>query len=294
MYGLVGVQTHAKLALVVRAEGDGLRHYIHLSTGNYNVESARSYTDLDLLTANEAFGREASQLMNILTGYSSRTLTDAFEQQSRPQWQHFVLAPFDYHRWLISRIEQESRNATDGKPARVVAKLNSLVDSQVIQALYAASGAGVKVDLIVRSMCSLVPGVKKVSENIRVMSVVDRFLEHSRILRFENGGTPEVFLSSGDWMPRNFQNRIEITFPLVDRSTRETAISILDLTLGDTASSWDLQPDGVWKRRGTSSGLSSQKSFIDIARAESFALEPYRDAVAHAGKSRKRGKKTKK
>ncbi|GAC1431946.1 MAG: polyphosphate kinase 1 [Thermoanaerobaculia bacterium] len=250
VYGIVGVQTHAKLCVIIRREGDQLWHYVHLSTGNYNVETASAYTDLDLLTSSDPVGSEASQLINVLTGYSASTLADVLERATdRPKWSLFVIAPFDDQRWLMERISREASNASAGRPARITAKLNSLVDPQIIQALYAASSAGVKIDLIIRAMCTLVPGVTGVSENIRVISIVDRFLEHSRIIRFENDGAPEICLSSGDWMPRNFLRRVELTFPLVSAATQMMASKILDIALEDNASSWELRDDGHWRRR---------------------------------------------
>lgn len=293
VYGLVGLQTHSKMCVIIRAEGDALRHYVHLSTGNYNAESAREYTDFDLLTANDAIGREASQLMNVLTGYSEKSLREVIESPgARPRWKQLVVAPFDYHRWLLSRIEREAAFAREGKPASITAKLNSLVDPQVIQALYAASSAGVEVHLYVRSMCCLVPGVPGVSDRIRVWSTVDRFLEHSRAIRFENGGQPEVFLSSGDWMPRNFR-RVEVTFPLTDPATRSAVENILDVLRSDTASAWDLQGDGRWKRRTAAKPRSSQERFIEQARAESVRMAPYEEAIARGSKYRTKRKKEK-
>jgi polyphosphate kinase len=289
VYGILGVQTHAKMCVIIRREADQLRHYVHLSTGNYNVVNASAYTDLDLLTCHEGFGAEASQLINVITGYSATTLADVFERAAdRPKWNLFVVAPFDYQRWLIERIGREAANATAGKPARIVAKLNSLIDPQVVQALYDASTAGVKIDLIVRSMCTLIPGVVGVSEKIRVISIVDRFLEHSRIIRFENGGTPEIFLSSGDWMPRNFQRRIELTFPLLAPATQAMAAKILDIALDDTASSWELGSDGHWTRRGTAGGTSSQQRFIELTRSESLRLDPYAETVKEPARFRRR------
>lgn len=292
VYGLVGRETHAKLCLVVRQEGERLRQYVHLSTGNYNVDTARDYTDLDLLTANPAFGDDAAGLVNMLTAYSWQSLNDVFEGgRERPSWRHFVVAPFDYHRWLLGAIERERRHALDGRPARIAAKLNSLVDPQVIQALYAASSAGVPVDLVVRAICCLVPGLPGLSENIRVMSIVDRFLEHSRIIRFENGGAPEVFLSSGDWMPRNFQRRIELTFPLVEIAPQRMAMRILDLALQDTASSWQLRSDGTWDRRNGAERISSQERLIEIARSESLRLDAYEETVEQPARFRKRARR---
>ena len=281
VYGLVGIQAHAKLCVVVRDEQGVLRHYVHLSTGNYNVDSARAYTDLDLLTANDEIGREASQLINILTGFSAASLA-----AGRPVWKHFLVAPFDYQRALVALIEREIRMVKEKKPAGIAAKINSLVDPAVIDALYRAADAGVKVELVVRSICSAVP-----RENLRVMSIVDRFLEHERIVRFENGGDPEVYLSSGDWMPRNFIRRVEVMFPLRGGSVRERAGKILEVALRDGASSWDLQPDGTWTRRR--GGVSSQQSFIDLARAEAIPLGDYDDAIEQAPKIRKRARRKK-
>jgi polyphosphate kinase len=285
VYGLVGIQAHAKMCIVVRQEEGGLRHYVHLSTGNYNVDTARAYTDLDLLTANEAFGQEASQLMNVLTGFSASSLSQVLERPgARPQWKLFAIAPFDYHRILVSKIDREAKHAKEKKPARIAAKLNSLVDPLVIDALYRAADAGVKIDLIVRSICSLVP-----RENLRVISIVDRFLEHSRVIRFENAGAPEIHLSSGDWMPRNFVRRVEVMFPLLDPIVRERAEKILEISLSDGASSWELQPDGTWTpRRG---GTASQQRFIDITRAEAVSLGPYDAAIEQAPKIRRKARR---
>ncbi len=287
VYGLVGMQAHAKLCVVVRNEDDLLRHYVHLSTGNYNVDAARVYVDIDLLTANDEFGRDASQLLNLLTGFSTPSLTHVVDDASkRPQWKHFAVAPFDYQKTLVTKIERELRHAKEKRPARIAAKLNSLVDPMVIDALYRAADAGVQIDLVVRAICSLVPG-----ENIRVSSIVDRFLEHSRIVRFENGGAPEIHLSSGDWMPRNFSRRIEVMFPLLEAEARARAEQILEVSLADGASSWQLQPDGAWTpRRGN---FSSQQRFIELARAEAVSLGPYDAAIEFAQKRRRKAKRRK-
>lgn len=285
VYGLVGIQAHAKMCIVVRAEESGLRHYVHMSTGNYNVDSARAYTDLDLLTAHEEFGQESSQLMNVLTGFSASSLSQVLERaEARPRWKWFAIAPFDYRGVLVAKIDRETKFAKEKKPARIAAKLNSLVDPVVIEALYRAADAGVTIDLIVRAICSLVP-----RENIRVISIVDRFLEHSRVVRFENGGAPEIFLSSGDWMPRNFVRRVEVMYPLLDAKTRERAEGILDVSLADGGSSWELQEDGTWTRRR--GGVSSQQRFIDITRAEAIPLGPYDAAIEQAPKIRRKARR---
>jgi polyphosphate kinase len=285
VYGLVGIQAHAKMCIVVRSENSGLRHYVHLSTGNYNVDTARVYTDLDLLTANDAVGQEASQLMNVLTGFSASSLAQVLERPgARPQWKLFAIAPFDYRGVLVAKIDRETKHAKEKKPARIAAKLNSLVDPVVIDALYRAADAGVKIDLIVRAICSLVP-----RENLRVISIVDRFLEHSRVIRFENAGAAEIYLSSGDWMPRNFVRRVEVMFPLLDPIMRERAEKILEVSLADGGSSWELQPDGKWTpRRG---GISSQQRFIEITRAEAVALGPYDAAIEQAPKIRRKARR---
>ena len=287
VYGLVGIQAHAKMCVVVRSEDDALRHYVHLSTGNYNVDAARVYVDLDLLTANDEFGRDASQLLNLLTGFSTPSLTHVADHASkRPQWKHFAVAPFDYQKILLGKIDRETKHAKEKRPARIAAKLNSLVDPVVIDALYRAADAGVKIELVIRGICCLVP-----RENLRVISIVDRFLEHSRLVRFENGGQPEIHLSSGDWMPRNFLRRIEVLFPLLDDGARARAEQILELSLHDTASSWQLQPDGTWTaRRGSS---SSQQHFIELARAEAVSLGPYDAAIEHAQKRRRKARRRK-
>ena len=277
VYGLVGIQAHAKMCVVVRMEDDALRHYVHLSTGNYNVDTARAYTDLDLLTCHSEIGREALQLINILTGFSAASLASG-----KPQWKHFLVAPFDLQRGLVAKIEREMKK----KPSRITAKLNSLVDPAVIDALYRAAESGTQIDLVVRGICSLVP-----NDNIRVMSIVDRYLEHSRIVRFENGGEPEVYLTSGDWMPRNFTRRVEVMFPLLDPLVRKRAEQILEAALADRASSWDLQPDGKWvRRRG---GISSQQHFIDTARAEAISLGDYDYSIEQAPKIRKKARRKK-
>ena len=282
VYGLVGIQAHAKMCVVVRREEGALRHFLHLSTGNYNIEAARDYIDLDLLTADDEFGQDASQLVNVLTGFSTASLSQVLEKQGpRPLWKHFVIAPFDYQKTLIAKIEREAKHAKEKRPARIAAKVNALADPVVIDALDRAAAAGVKIDLIVRGICCLVP-----RENIRVISVVDRFLEHSRIIRFENGGHPEVFLSSGDWMQRNFQRRIEVMFPLRDPVVRESVEQILEITLQDTASSWQLQPDGTWVR--STGKFSSQQRHIDVARAEALALGPYETSIEQAPRIRRK------
>ncbi len=299
VYGLVGIKTHCKMALVVRREGDDLRRYVHLSTGNYTVNTARSYPDIDLLTCDEAFGADTSSLFNLLTGYSVATIREVFEQEAtRPRWQRFVVAPFDYQRWLIDAIDREAKNAVAGREAKIVAKLNSLSDPGVIRALYAASSAGVKIDLFVRSICCLVPGLLGISANIRVSTLVDRYLEHSRLFSFHNGGQTEVWAASGDWMQRNFSRRIEVTWPIIDPKIRARVCDeILGVTLSDNVKSWDLQSDGTSIRRVPAEGqpaVRSQERFIEASRREAVAVGDYEDAIADAATIRKKAKKGKK
>ncbi|MGK2859447.1 MAG: polyphosphate kinase 1 [Thermoanaerobaculia bacterium] len=299
VYGLVGIKTHCKMALVVRREGDDLRRYVHLSTGNYTVNTARSYTDIDLLTCDEAFGADAALLFNLLTGYSVATIREVFEQEStRPRWQRFIVAPFDYQRWLIDAIDREAKHAAAGREAKIVAKLNALSDPAVIRALYAASSAGVKIDLFVRSICCLVPGLAGVSENIRVSSLIDRYLEHSRLYSFHNGGDTEVFAASGDWMQRNFSRRIEVTWPIIDPKNRARVCDeILARTFADNVKRSELQSDGTSVRCGPPEGepaVRCQERFIEDSRRDAVAVGDYEDAIAEAATIRKKAKKGKK
>jgi len=286
VYGMMGFKTHSKVCLVIRREGGELRRYVHLSTGNYNARTARLYTDLDLLTCHPDFGEDAAQLLNLITGYSSATAQQLFEQGA-PQWKwrRLVIAPTDYHAWTLRMIERETKSARDGKPAQIIAKLNALVDPVVIDALYRAAAAGVKLDLIVRGICSLVP-----RENIRVTSIIDRFLEHTRILLFRNAGNPEVWVTSGDWMPRNFFRRIEVTWPILSPELRERIeLQILGTCLADEAKAWRLQPDGTWRRRRAGArAIRSQQTFIETARAEAVKMGGYEESMKKAGAARRK------
>jgi polyphosphate kinase len=296
VYGLVGIKTHCKVCLVVRREGDTLRQYVHLSTGNYNARTATLYTDLDLMTVDPDIADDAAHVMNLLTGYSISTVQELFDERASGwEWQKLVAAPLDYHGWVLRMIAREAEHARAGRPAQIIAKMNALVEPGVIEALYEASNAGVKIDLIIRGICCLVPGVAGQSANIRVISVVDRFLEHTRIFLFRNGGATEVFSSSGDWMPRNLFRRVELTFPilappLVDRVERE----ILGTCLADNVKAWKLLPDGSYRKRtprGTP--LRSQERFIEIARAESVRVGPYEESLARPAAVRKKAKRAK-
>lgn len=262
VYGLVGLKIHAKAALVVRREGHEIRRYVHLATGNYNPTTARLYTDLGLFTARKDFGEDVTNLFNLLTGICQF-----------PGMKKLIIAPFDLQARMLRLIERETANARDGLPARIIAKLNSLVEPEIIRALYAASQAGVRVDLIVRGICCLRPGVPGLSDHITVRSIVDRFLEHSRILYFENARQPEVFLGSADWMPRNFFRRIETVFPIEDGNLRERIIrEILHTCLADTAKARVLQPDGSYQRIAPLDGKPARRSqaeFLSLAHPES-------------------------
>lgn len=237
IYGLLGLKTHAKTTLVVRRESDGIRRYVHLSTGNYNDSTAKQYTDIGLLTANEAFGRDASAFFNVLSGYSDP-----------PVWNKFVVAPMGLREKIYELIEQEMRHAKAGRRGHIVAKMNSLIDKEVILKLYEASCAGVEIELIVRGICGLRPGVPGVSENITVRSIVGRLLEHSRIFYFANGGNELVFLSSADWMPRNLNERVELLFPVDNERYKERIKGILTLYLEDSVKAHVMQSNGIYRR----------------------------------------------
>ncbi len=259
VYGMVGLKTHCKAALVVRREADGIRRYVHLATGNYNPTTARLYTDLCLFSCRPELGEDASALFNLLTGYSQGHA-----------WRKLVVAPRNLAERLISLIDRERENAEAGRPARIIAKMNALVDPGAIEALYSASRAGVQIDLIIRGICCLRPGVPGLSETIRVVSVVDKFLEHSRISYFQNDDDPEVYLASADWMPRNFRRRVEIMFPIEDPRLKNHIIEgILGVTLADNVKARVLQPDGSYVRRVRGARepmIRSQVEFQNMAR----------------------------
>ena len=264
VYGLVGYKIHAKSTMVVRREGYDIRRYLHLATGNYNPTTARQYTDLGLLTCQPELGEDVTNLFNLLTGIC----------QFRPM-KKLLVAPFDLHPRLLAFIENETENARRGLPARIIAKINSLAERQAIEALYRASQAGVQIDLIVRGICCLRPGIKGLSENITVRSIVDRFLEHSRIYYFENACQPRVFIGSADWLPRNFFRRIEVMFPVEDGVLRDRVIrQIVGTTLADNVKSRLLKVDGSYRQCTPSSGEQphrSQFEFIELARASEAA-----------------------
>jgi len=258
VYGLVGLKTHAKATLVLRREGDRIRRYAHLGTGNYNPSTARIYTDLGLLTAREALTSDAARVFDLLTSLS------------RPaKMERMLVAPFDMLPRLVALIRREAEHAKAGRPARIVAKMNALADETVIEALYEASCAGVSVDLVVRGICVLRPGLPGVSERIRVISVVGRFLEHSRIYAFENGGSPEVYVGSADWMPRNLRHRVEVLFPIEDPALRDRLRNeVLAAYLADRVKARRILPDGSHERVVALPGesvVSAQAALLELA-----------------------------
>lgn len=272
IYGLVGLKTHSKITLVVRREEDGIRRYVHLGTGNYNDSTAKLYTDMGMFTCKRQYGEDATAVFNMLSGYSEPLA-----------WNKLSLAPIWLRNKFVSLIERERDHALKGKPAKIVAKMNSLCDAGIIKALYDASSAGVEIQLIVRGICCLKQGIPGMSETISVRSIVGTFLEHSRIYYFENDGHSEIYMGSADWMPRNLDKRVEILFPVEDESLKEEIVHILDVQLADNQKAHILQPDkmidkekdspvniygGVYKkaeRRGRTP-LSSQLQFCKEAK----------------------------
>ncbi len=253
MYGVFGFKTHAKLVMVVRREERGLRRYCHLGTGNYHAKTARLYTDYGLLTADEAIGEDIHEIFLQLTG-----LTRV------PQLRKLLHAPFTLHHALIEKIARETQHALAGKPARIIAKLNALTEPTIIQALYRASRAGVEIDLIVRGVCCLRPGVPGISERIRVRSIVGRFLEHSRVYDFENAGMREVYCASADWMDRNLFRRIEVAFPVESAELQARVGEELNLYLEDDSQAWDLHPNGEYSRADGARGVSAQARLLHM------------------------------
>jgi polyphosphate kinase len=252
VYGMVGLKTHSKLALVVRREGGALRRYVHVATGNYNPTTSRIYTDLGIFTADEEIGADATDLFNFLTGFSR------FKG-----YRSLLVAPLNLRERMTGFIRREAEHAAAGRPARVLAKMNSLTDVGIIQELYDASRAGVPVDLIVRGMCMLRPGVPGLSETIRVRSIVGRFLEHSRVFYFANGGEEEVYTGSADWMSRNLDRRVEVVAPVKDAGLRKFLKDVLlDSYLRDNVKARELQPDGSYARVRPQEGEESFDSQV--------------------------------
>src|SRR5438132_9053111 len=251
VYGLVGLKTHCKLTLVVRREGQNLRRYVHIATGNYNPTSSSTYTDLGLFTANENIGEDASEFFNYLTGYSRQK-----------HYRKLLVSPVNLREKLTDLIERETGHAKAGRPARIVAKLNRLADAKIIESLYEASQAGVSIDLIVRGICMLRPGVAGLSENIRVRSVVGRFLEHSRIIYFANDGNEKLYIGSADWMLRNLDHRVEVVCPVAEPELRDYLKGVLDVYLRDNVNARELSADGFYKRVSRGVGVEDFDSQV--------------------------------
>ena len=267
IYGLVGLKTHSKITLIVRREETGIRRYVHLATGNYNDSTAKLYTDCGIFTCDERFGEDATAVFNMLSGYS--------EPKS---WNKLIVAPIWMKDRFLSLIEREAENAKKGLPALIRAKMNSLCDPKIIAGLYYASSCGVQVELLVRGICCLKVGVPGISENIHVRSIVGEFLEHSRIFYFENGGNPEIYMGSADWMPRNLDRRVEIVFPVEDEKIKKELEHVLDLEFKDNVKAHILQPDGTYvkpDKRGKAQ-INSQMEFC-MEATEKAALHKHEE-----------------
>ncbi len=272
VYGFVGLKTHCKCCLVVRRESDGIRRYAHVGTGNYHSQTARLYTDFSLLTSRRKLCEEVAEVFNTLTGFAKK-----------PQFRHLLVAPYTLHRKMNQYIQQETRNARAGKPARIVVKCNSLIDKETIDNLYTASRAGVRIDMYVRGICSLVPGVPGMSENIRVRSILGRFLEHSRLYYFENSGgeAPRILLGSADWMSRNFHRRIEVVFPVEQPSLRARILEeILPAYARDTLNARQLRPSGNYRPLPVPKNeqpFGAQAYFVALAKRQSLEVHTSTD-----------------
>ena len=256
IYGLVGLKVHGKMALIVRQEDHCIRRYIHMGTGNYNDTTARLYSDMSFFTADKQVGADASEFFNMLLGYSQP-----------PTWGKLVVAPVGLRKRLNELIDREIEFAQEGKGGHIIAKMNSLLDEKIIRKLYEASCKGVKVELIVRGICSLIPGVENMSRNITVRSIVGRFLEHHRIIWFANGGTPDLYLSSADWMKRNLSERVELLFPIEDPQIIARVKNILDIMLKDNRKAYVMMSNGNYRRayrRGTA--VNSQEQLLREAQ----------------------------
>jgi polyphosphate kinase len=260
-YGLPGLKTHTKTALVVRRDTDGIRRYSHIGSGNYNQHTARLYTDIGLLTASPSIGADLTDIFNALTGFSRQS-----------EYRTLLVAPANMRQRFTDMVKREAENARAGKPARIIAKMNALVDPEIIQHLYEASQAGVDIELIVRGICCLRPGIPGVSDRIKVISIVGRFLEHSRIYYFANNGDEELYFGSADWMPRNFDRRVEVITPIEDRSLHPRVCALLETCLADNRQAWDLASDGTYTQRkpGTRPVVSTHERLL----LNSWGLQP--------------------
>ena len=254
VFGVVGYKVHAKMILVVRQEDTGLRNYVHLGTGNYHPRTAHFYTDYGLFTCNEAIGEDVHRLFLEITSLGKPLALNKL-----------IDSPFNMHKIIAAKIHREAQHARNGKPAKIMAKMNQLTEPEIIKGLYQASQAGVNIDLIVRGMCSLRPGIPRISENIRIRSIVGRFLEHTRALCFHNDGHPEVFCTSADWMNRNLHHRVEVCFPIESAKLRQRVVEDLELYLKDNTNAWELLQDGTYQKVDPDGGprLAAQAQLVE-------------------------------
>lgn len=260
IYGLKGLKTHSKITMVVRREEDGIRRYVHLATGNYNGKTARVYTDCGIFTCNDEYGDDASRFFNLISGYSDP-----------PIWNKFIVAPLNLRERILELIDEEIACAKSGEPAYIIGKMNSLLDKEVIAKLYEASSHGVKIELIVRGICTLRPGIPGVSDHITVRSIVGRFLEHHRLFYFRNGGNEKIFLSSADWMPRNLNERVELMIPIEDKRHKQRVKGILDLYLEDTLKAHIMRADGSYRKIMDREGpISAQEELMEAANTQEY------------------------
>jgi polyphosphate kinase len=292
VFGFVRWKTHCKATLVVRREGKQLRRYVHLSSGNYNTVTAKIYTDLGLFTCHPDFGNDVSALFNVLTGFNSWTGGDLLTAETvAAMFRKFMISPVTTQETLLHLIDREIQRSSLKTPGRIIAKMNALVDTKIIRKLYEASRAGVRIDLLVRGICCLRPGVAGASENVRVISILDRFLEHSRIYYFHNGGNPEIYSGSADWMPRNFGKRAEILFPIENTDLKSRIIKeILFTYLSDNVKARLMQPDGSYVRVKPKDGekpIRSQSELIAIARRGGVKSPPYEELVKKISKKKR-------
>lgn len=295
VFGFVQWKTHCKATLIVRREGKHLRRYVHVSTGNYNTVTAKIYTDLGLMTCDPDFGNDVSALFNVLTGFNSWTSGDMLTPETVvSMFRVLMVSPVTTQVVIHKLIDREIEKSKSGMPGRIIAKMNALVDTKTIRKLYEASRAGVQIDLIVRGICCLRPGLPGISENIRVTSILDRFLEHSRIYYFHNGGDPEIYSGSADWMPRNFKKRVEILYPIKNADLKSRITNEILMTyLSDNVKARLMQPDGSYIRIVPKEGekiIRAQMEFIKIARRGGIKAPPYEEFVTK-NKSKKRSKR---
>jgi polyphosphate kinase len=291
VFGFVRWKTHCKATLVVRREGKRLRRYVHVSSGNYNTATSKIYTDIGLLTCHSDFGNDVSALFNVLTGFNSWSGGDLPTAETvASMFRKFMISPVMTQEKILGLIDREIQKSTSKLPGRIIAKMNALVDTKIIRKLYEASLAGVRIDLLVRGICCLRPGLPEISENIRVLSILDRFLEHSRVYYFHNGGNPEIYSGSADWMPRNFKKRAEILYPIEDTELKTRIIDeILVTYLNDNVKARLMQPDGSYVRVTPKEGaklVRSQSALIAIARKGGLKSPPYEELVKKIGKKK--------